>query len=100
MKMKKGGIEVITATAKITGKTPEGFQVVSGEQTYVGKKLVIATGSSVLLPPIPGVQENLGSFLLLFQTQEWQWLLAVSSLGAVSLPVVPLIVPGYPQAVS
>ena len=63
-KMRAHKVTVIMAEAKITGKTPEGFQIVSGEQTYVGKKLVIATGSSVLLQPIPGVQENLGSFLL------------------------------------
>ena len=63
-KMRAHKVTVIMAEAKITGNTPEGIQVLAGEQGYVGKNLIIATGSSVLLPPIPGVQENLGSFVL------------------------------------
>ena len=63
-KMRAHKVNVVMAAAKITGNTPEGVQVLAGEQGYVGKNLIIATGSSVLLPPIPGVQENLGGFLL------------------------------------
>ena len=31
---------------------------------YAGKKLIIATGSSAAVPPIPGVRENLGGFVM------------------------------------
>ena len=63
-KMKAHGVTVVMAEAAITGKTADGFTVSAEGQTYTGKKLIIATGSSAVVPPIPGVQENLGSFVL------------------------------------
>jgi len=63
-KMKANGVEVIMEEAAITGKTAEGFTVLAAGNTYTGKNLIIATGSSAAVPPIPGVQENLGGFVL------------------------------------
>ena len=63
-KMRAHKVTVFMEEAKITGKTAEGFTVVAGDKTYTGKKLIIATGSSAIVPPIPGVRENLGSFVL------------------------------------
>ena len=63
-KMKANGVEVVMEEATITGKTAEGFTVTAAGNTYTGKNLIIATGSSAAVPPIPGVQENLGSFVL------------------------------------
>ena len=63
-KMRAHKVTVFMEEAKITGRTPEGFQVVAGDKEYTGKKLIIATGSSAIVPPIPGVRENLGSFVL------------------------------------
>ncbi|MBO5867381.1 MAG: FAD-dependent oxidoreductase, partial [Oscillospiraceae bacterium] len=54
-KMKAHGVTVVMAEGKITGKTAEGFTLVAGGETYTGKKLIIATGSSAAVPPIPGV---------------------------------------------
>ncbi len=59
-KMKGAGVTVKMEEAKIEGKTPDGFSV-NGQ---IGKNLIIATGSSPAVPPIPGVKENLGSFVL------------------------------------
>ena len=59
-KMKGAGVTVKMEEAKIQGKTAEGF-VVNGE---TGKNLIVATGSSPAVPPIPGVKENLGGFVL------------------------------------
>jgi len=59
-KMKGAGVTVVMETAKITGKTAEGVTV----NGYTGKNLIIATGSSPAVPPIPGVKEHLGSFVL------------------------------------
>ena len=59
-KMKGAGVTVVMETAKITGKTADGFTV----NGYTAKNLIIATGSSPAVPPIPGVKENLGSFVL------------------------------------
>ena len=63
-KMKAHGVTVVTEEATITGKSPEGFLVSAAGNTYACKDLIIATGSSATVPPIPGVREYLGSFVL------------------------------------
>lgn len=63
-KLKKHGVTVVMEEAVITGKTGEGFTVQAAGNTYVGTNLIIATGSSAAIPPIPGVKENLGNFVL------------------------------------
>ena len=63
-KMKMHGVTVVAEEATITGKNTEGFTVAAAGSTYTGRQLIIATGSSAAVPPIPGVKENLGSFVL------------------------------------
>ena len=63
-KMKSAGVTVVAAEAVITGKSGDGFLLSAGGQEYVGKNLIIATGSSAAVPPIPGVRELLGDFVL------------------------------------
>jgi len=63
-KMKFSGVTVVMEEAVITGKTPEGFTVQSGGVTYAADNLIIATGSSPAVPPIPGIRENLGGFVM------------------------------------
>ena len=63
-KMKAGGVTVVMEQAKITGRTADGFSVTAGGQEYTAKKLIVATGSSPVVPPIPGVREHLGEFVL------------------------------------
>ena len=63
-KMRAAGVTVVMEAATVTGKTAEGFTVTAGGNTYLGKRLILATGSSPVIPPIPGVRENLGSFVL------------------------------------
>jgi len=60
-KMKKAGVEVVNATAFIKGRDAEGFTVVAADKEYVGKQLLIATGSSPALPPIDGLADSLKS---------------------------------------
>jgi dihydrolipoamide dehydrogenase len=62
-KMRQHKVTVVKEEATIDGKAAEGFKVKSASGTYIGKKLIIATGSSAAVPPIPGVKENLGSFV-------------------------------------
>ena len=63
-KMKAHKVTVVMETATITGKTAEGFTVEAAGTAYCAKKLIIAAGSSAVVPPIPGVKENLGAFVL------------------------------------
>jgi dihydrolipoamide dehydrogenase len=51
--MKKSKVEVITGEAELLGDTKVS---VNGE-SYVGKDLIIATGSSPVIPPIPGADK-------------------------------------------
>ena len=61
MKMKHGGITVINAHAEITGKNGDLFTVKAGDETYEARRLLICTGSSAAVPPIPGLREGVTS---------------------------------------
>ena len=61
MKMKKAGVEVISATAKILGKTADGFKVQAGDKEIEGKRLLICSGSEATLPPIDGLKDSLAN---------------------------------------
>ena len=63
-KMKAAGVTLVMEEARICGKDADGFQVQAAGKLYSGKRLIIATGSSAVIPPIPGVRENLGGFAL------------------------------------
>ncbi len=58
-KLKKCGVEVVKASAVIKERNAEGFVVTAGDKEYVGKQLLIATGSSPALPPIDGLADSL-----------------------------------------
>ena len=60
-KLKKAGVEVVNATGVIKERNAEGFVVVASDKEYVGKQLLICTGSSAALPPIDGLQDSLKS---------------------------------------
>ena len=63
-KMKAHGVTVVMERAQIEGKNADGFVVSAADKQYSGKKLLIATGSSNVVPPLPGLRENLGGFVL------------------------------------
>ena len=63
-KMRNAGVTVVLAQARIEGKDGENFLVSAEGKTYAGKNLIIATGSSNVIPPLPGIRENLGDFVL------------------------------------
>ena len=58
-KMKKSGVDVVKASAVIKERNAEGFVVTADGKDYVGKQLLIATGSSAALPPIDGLADSL-----------------------------------------
>lgn len=63
-KMRANGVAVVMEEATIEGKAADGFSVTAAGKSYTGKRLIIATGSSPAVPPIPGVRERLGDFVL------------------------------------
>jgi dihydrolipoamide dehydrogenase len=58
--LKKNGVTTVKAAARIVGRAEEGFAVTDGNDTYIGKRLLIATGSAPAVPPIPGLKEGIG----------------------------------------
>jgi dihydrolipoamide dehydrogenase len=58
-KMKKAKVEVVKATASVKERNAEGFVIVADGKEYVGRQLLICTGSSAALPPIDGLKESL-----------------------------------------
>lgn len=58
--MKAHGVKVFNCEGTILRKAPDGaFEVQAGSDVVSGKRLVIASGSSAVVPPIPGVKEAL-----------------------------------------
>ncbi len=62
-KMKGAKVEVIEATAKLTGKTDAGFTAEAAGNTYTAAKVLICTGSEAVVPPVPGLREAVGAGL-------------------------------------
>lgn len=52
-KMRQHKVVVVKEEATIDGKCADGFMIKSASGTYTGKKLIIATGSSLLCLPSP-----------------------------------------------
>ncbi len=57
--LKAHGVTVVQARACVSGKKDGGFCVRAGDEEYIGKFLLVATGSRPALPPIPGLNECL-----------------------------------------
>jgi dihydrolipoamide dehydrogenase len=60
-RMKSKNVAVVYGEASVSGKTDFGFTVTSDGQKYEARKLLIASGSQALIPPIEGLAESLES---------------------------------------
>ncbi len=56
-RLKAGGIAIVQEEARITGESYGTILVEAGGETYQVKKLLLATGSDTVIPPIPGLAE-------------------------------------------
>ncbi len=63
--MKAHKVTVVDGDGVIQGKDADGIHVTVGSDAYVGKTLLIATGSSALVPPIPGLKESVAAGITL-----------------------------------
>lgn len=59
--MNANHVTVITASAVIRGRENGAFAVEAGGSVYTGKRLVIASGSEAVVPPVPGLKEGIAS---------------------------------------
>ncbi len=65
MTLKSHKVDTVKAVGKITGRSAEGYTVEADGKVYTAKHLLIATGSSAVVPPIPGVKEGVASGMVL-----------------------------------
>lgn len=59
--MKHHHVEVLKAVAKLQKKTDDGFEVCADGNVYRAKHVIVATGSSAVVPPIDGAAESMES---------------------------------------
>ena len=57
--LKRNKVTMKVAEAFIEGKADDGIIVKAGEEKFLAKRLIVATGSMPVVPPIPGLRENL-----------------------------------------
>lgn len=57
--LKSAGAVAIKGEAYIEGRNEEGFVVRCGGESYLAENLIVATGSSPVVPPIKGLKEGL-----------------------------------------
>lgn len=58
-KLKKHNVTVVEGVGEIAGKNATGYQVKVEDAIFTGKRLLLATGSVPVVPPIPGLKEGL-----------------------------------------
>ncbi|MBQ4098113.1 MAG: dihydrolipoyl dehydrogenase [Clostridia bacterium] len=63
--LKRNHVTMKSAEAVIEGKNDEGFIIKAGEEKFIAKRLIVATGSMPVVPPIPGLRENLATGVVL-----------------------------------
>lgn len=56
-KMKSNHVTVVKGDAYINGRSAEGIEVSCINEKYIGKNLLVCTGSEASVPPIPGLKE-------------------------------------------
>ena len=56
--LKKNHVTIVEGIAVITEKSSEGYNVKVNDTIFTTKRLLIATGSTPVVPPIPGVKEG------------------------------------------
>jgi len=64
-KLNANEVDIIEGFGEIIGRDSQGYQVKANNNTYTGKRLLIATGSKPLTPPIPGLKEGLNNDFIL-----------------------------------
>lgn len=59
--VKGSGTTILKQAGVIKGKSADGYQVEAGGEVYTAKNLIIATGSSTVIPPVLGMKEAVES---------------------------------------
>ncbi len=93
--LKAASADVFIARARIKGPHADGFLVSAGEEDLIGKRLLIATGSSPSVAPIPGLKEGLKSGFVLTNREILDLDTPPDSLCVIGGGVIGLELAGY-----
>ena len=63
--LKRNKVTMKVAQGFIEGKSDDGYVIKAGEEKFLAKRLIVATGSMPVVPPIQGLKENLESGVVL-----------------------------------
>lgn len=92
-------VEIITADARIQGKAGEDFTVIANDHPYQGKRLLVATGSEPVLPPIYGLKEVLASGFAMTNREVLAQRTLPGSIAIIGGGVIGLEIASYYQSV-
>lgn len=59
MKLKMNKVTLVEGFATIIERSSDGFKVQANDDVYTGARMLIATGSAPIIPPIPGLQKGI-----------------------------------------
>ncbi len=94
-KLQKYQVTLVEAAGKIAGRAESGFQVEAAGELYTGKRLLIATGSKPVVPPIPGLQAALENGYALTSTEIFNLATIPSSLVVIGGGAIGLEMASY-----
>lgn len=58
MGLQKHGVQIVEGEASLAGREGDTFRITCAEQSYQARKVILATGSTAFVPPIPGLAEG------------------------------------------
>ncbi len=94
-KLKKNGVKTVNDTAVIMGRSSEGFTVAAGEEEFSGRRLLVATGSMPVIPPIDGLKEGLENGFVLTNREVFDLSALPGSIAIIGGGVVGLELASY-----
>jgi len=94
-KLKGAGVTVVNGTAVITGKNADGFTVECAKETYTACQLLVCTGSSAAVPPIPGLKESVAAGFAVTNREILDLRVAPKSIAVVGGGVIGLEMASY-----
>lgn len=64
LKLRNCGVTVVKAQARLDGKENDLFRISVQDGTCFARNVLLCSGSETVIPPIPGLKEGLGSYVL------------------------------------
>jgi len=93
--LKQKKVDVIAASAFVKGRNAEGFEVLANGETYQGERLLICTGSEVIVPKIEGLEQAFSSGFMMTSRECLELLSVPETLVVIGGGVIGLELANY-----